>query len=153
MEAQDSEGNVTRLVAHDIPEQLTKQGLVRELVQEPKRCERQAFNHDLHTEIRHVPTTVIDDVVEQQAQVSIDLILATHLFLEITGEHFDVTSFVHNLSACVQLGVVPRHCLGDLRSAQQGTLLAVEELGQLPTTAFDSEFDPFLVAPLGEWCL
>ena len=79
-----------------------------------ERGKRQTFHHDLHTEVRHVPATVIDDVVEQEAKVCIDLISAFKFFIEIPSKHFNVARFIYNLSARVQLRVVPWHSFNNL---------------------------------------
>ena len=47
-------------------------------------------------------------------------------------EGLDVPALVHRLRRTVQLGVQPRHRLGDLAGREQGTLLAVQELREHP---------------------
>jgi hypothetical protein len=47
-------------------------------------------------------------------------------------EGLDVAALVDHLGAAVELGVEPRHRLGDLRGGEERPLLAVEELAQHP---------------------
>ena len=150
-QAEHTERNVAGFVAHDIAQQLLEQWLLGGLVQEAKGCERKALNHDLHAQVGHVPAAVVDDVVEQHAQVSVHLVAATELLVEVTSEHFNVAGFVHHLGAGVQLGVVPRDGLDDLGGADQCTLLAVQELAELPVATLDTKLEPLFVAPLGHW--
>ena len=135
------------LVAHDVTQQLLEQRLRRELVQEPERGQGEALDHHLHAEVRHVPPAVVDDVVEQHPQVGVDLEPAVELLLQVAGEDLDVARLVDDLRRGVQLGVVPRHGLGDLRGAQQRALLAVQELGQRPPALVDAELEPLLARP------
>ena len=139
---------MTGLVAHHVAQQLLEQRLLRDRVEEAERSQRQTLDHHLHAEIGHVPPAVVDDVVEQHPQVSIDLEAAAELLIEVAAEHLDVAGFVDDLGACVQLGVVPRHGLDDLRGADQRTLLAVQELAELPVEAMHTELEPLLLAPL-----
>ena len=67
LQREHAERDVTRFVAHDVAEQLLEQRLGRHLVHEAERGEREALDHDLHAEVRHVPAAVGEDVVEQQA--------------------------------------------------------------------------------------
>ena len=152
-EAQHTEGNVTCFVAHHVTQQLLKQRLVGQLVQVAESGEGKTLNHDLHTEVGEVPTRILDDVIEQHLEVRVDWVAATEFFVEVATEHLDVTCFVHHLRAGVQLGVVPRHGLDDFGCADERTLLAMEELRQRPLAALDTELEPLLVAPLGEWCV
>ena len=119
---------MTSFVAHDITQQLLEQRLVGHLLHVAESGEGKTLNHDLHSEVGHVPTAVIHDVVEQHTQVSVDLVRATQLLVEVTSEHFDVASFVNYLGAGVQLGVIPRNSLNDFRGTNKCTLLAVHEL-------------------------
>ena len=139
---------MTGLVTHDVPEQLLEERLLGHLVHEAERGERQPLDHDLHAEVRHVPPRVLDDVVEEHAQVGVDLEPTAELLVEIPGEHLHVAGLVDDLGGGVQLGVVPGHGLGDLGGAQQGALLAVQELRERPAPLVDPELEPFLVAPL-----
>jgi len=91
-EAEHAEGHVTGFVAHYVAQQLLEQWLACQLVQVTERSKRKALDHDLHTQIREVPTRIFDDVVEQQTEVSIDWVTATKFFVEITSEHFNVTA-------------------------------------------------------------
>ena len=90
--------------------------------------ESKTLYHDLHSEVGHVPTVVIHDVIEQHTQVSVDLVRTTELLIEVACEHFNVTCFVNHLGAGVQLGVVPRNSLNNFRGTDKCTLLAVHEL-------------------------
>ncbi len=138
------------LVAHHVAQHLPEQRLLGHLVHEAERGERQPLDHHLHAEVGHVPPGVVDDVVEQHPQVGVDLVAAAHLLVEIAGEHLDVAGLVDDLRGGVQLGVVPRHGLGDLGGAQQRTLLAVEELRQRPLAVLDAERQPLLLAPVAD---
>ncbi|MEZ5298794.1 MAG: hypothetical protein R2697_21680 [Ilumatobacteraceae bacterium] len=112
------------------------------------KAARRALDHDLHTEVGHVPAAVLDDVVEQHPQVGVDLELAAELLVDVPVEDLDVAGLVDHLRRRVQLGVVPRHGLDDLGGAEQGALFAVEELRQRPAALVDAELEPLLVAPL-----
>ena len=141
---------MARFVGHHVAEQLLEQRLGRELVDEAERGEREALDHDLHAEVGHVPTAVVDDVVEQQLQVRVDRVVARELGVEVLGEHLDVASFVHHLRRRVVLRVDPRNGLDDLGGAEQRALLAVHELAQRPVLRLDAELDPLLLGPLLE---
>ena len=119
---------MTGFVAHDVAQQLLEQGLIGHLLHVAECGESKTLNHDLHSEVGHVPTAVIHDVVKQHTQVSVDLVRTTQLLIEVTSEHFNVASFVDYLGAGVQLGVVPRNSLNDFRGTNKCTLLAVHEL-------------------------
>ena len=151
-EGEHAEGHVAGFVAHDVAQELFEQRLLGELVQEAECGEGEALDHDLHTEVRHVPAAVVDDVVEQHPQVGVHLVAAAELLVQVPTEDLDVASFVDDLRARVQLGVVPRHRLDDLRGADERALLTMEELAELPVTALDTEVEPLLVAPLRDRC-
>ena len=136
------------LVAHHVAEQLLQQGLARELVQVSERGQRETLDHHLHAEVSHVPPAVVDDVVEEHAQVGVDLESTTQFLVEVAGEDFDVTGLVDHLGRGVQLRVVPRHGLGDLGGAEKRTLLTVHELREAPLALQNRELGPLLVAPL-----
>ena len=136
------------LVAHHVAQHLLQQRLLGHLVHEAERGQRETLDHHLHAEVRHVPARVVDDVVEQHPQVGVDLEPATELLVDVAVEDLDVAGLVDDLRRGVQLGVVPRHGLDDLRRAQQRALLAVEELRQRPAALVDAELEPLLVAPL-----
>ena len=82
--------------------------------------------------------------------MGVHLVAAAELLVEVAGEHLHVAGLVDDLGAGVQLGVVPRHGLGDLGGADERALLAVEELRQRPLAVLDAELEPLLVAPLLE---
>ena len=75
LERQHAEGDVAGLVAHDVAQELLEQRLLGDLVHEAEGGERQALDHDLHAEVGHVPAAVVDDVVEQQAEVRVDRVV------------------------------------------------------------------------------
>ena len=52
-------------VAHDITQQFLQQWLGGHLLHVPESSQSQTFDHDLHTQVGHVPATVIDNVVKQ----------------------------------------------------------------------------------------
>src|SRR5262249_4566221 len=56
-----AEGNMARLVAHHVPEELLEQRLSRHLLDEPEGGEGETLDHDLHAEVGHVPPRVLDD--------------------------------------------------------------------------------------------
>ena len=130
LQRQHAEGDVAGLVAHDVAEQLLEQRLGGHLVHEAEGGQRQALDHDLHAQVGHVPAAVLDDVVEQQAQVGVDRVVAVELGVEVLGEDLDVAGLVHHLGGGVVLGVDPRHGLDDLGGADQRALLAVHELAE-----------------------
>ncbi|CAB4710282.1 unannotated protein [freshwater metagenome] len=136
------------LVAHHVAKELLEERLSGELVEEAEGCERESLHHHLHPEVRHVPATVVHDVVEEHPEVGVHLIAAAELFVDVAGEHLDVACLVDHLSGGVQLRVVPRNGLGDLCCADQRALLAVEELAECPPTALHAEFHPLLGPPL-----
>ena len=73
LEREHAERHVARLVGHDAGRDVLDQRLVGPL--QPHHAEgreREAFHHDLHAEVGHVPARVGDDVVEQHAQVAVD---------------------------------------------------------------------------------
>ena len=137
LQAEDAEGDVAGLVAHDVAQQLLEQRLGRHLVHEAEGGQGQTLDHDLHAEVGHVPAAVGDDVVEQQSEVGVDRVVPRQLVVEVLGEHLDVAGLVHHLGRGVVLGVDPRHGLDDLGRAQQRALLAVHELRQRPVLALD----------------
>ena len=122
-------------------------------MQVTKCCKRKTFDHDLHSQVRHVPTTVFDDVVQQHLQVCIYWIHAAHFFVEVTCEHFNVTSLVYYLCACIQLCVVPRDSFHNFGCADERTLFAVQKLRQRPSATFDTKLKPFFVIPFCEWSI
>ena len=65
LQREHAERDVTRFVAHHVAQQLLEQRLGGHLVHEAERGEREALDHDLHAEVRHVPAAVGEDVVEQ----------------------------------------------------------------------------------------
>jgi len=139
---------VTGFVAHHVAQQLLEQRLVGQLVQVAERGQGETLDHDLHAQISEVPARVVDDVVEQHLEVRVDRVTAAQLLVEVAGEHFHMARLVDHLRAGVQLGVIPRHGLGDLGGADERTLLAVEELRERPLSALDAELEPLFVAPL-----
>ena len=92
----------------------------------------------------------VEDVVEQQAEVRVDRVVARELVVEVLGEHLDVAGLVHHLRGRVVLGVDPRHGLDDAGGAEQRALLAVHELREQPVLRLDAELDPLLLGPLLE---
>ena len=125
LEAEHAEGDVAGLVGHDVAEQLLQQGLLGQLVHETERGQGQALDHDLHAEVGHVPTRVGDDVVEQEAEVAVQRVVARHLGVEVPREHLDVPRLVDHLGRRVVLGVDPRDRLDDLGGAQQLSLIHI----------------------------
>jgi hypothetical protein len=123
---------VPGLIGHHVAQELLQERLGRHLLDEPEGRQGEPLDHDLHTEVGHVPPRVLDDVVEKQPQVGVDRIVARQLLVEVLGEHLDVPGLVHDLGRRVVLGVDPRHRLDDLCRADERALLAVEELGQRP---------------------
>jgi len=88
---------VAGLVAHDVTEELLEQWLGGHLVEEAERGQRQALDHDLHAEVGHVPAAVVEDVVEQQAEVRVDRVVTRELLVEVLGEDLDVASLGDDL--------------------------------------------------------
>ena len=82
---------------------------MRHRVDEAEGGQGQALDHDLHAQVGHVPARVGHDVVEQQAQVGVDRVVARELLVEVLGEDLDVAGLVHDLGGGVVLGVDPRH--------------------------------------------
>jgi hypothetical protein len=76
LEGKNTERNVTGFIAHDISEEFLEQRFGGHVVHETEGGKRKALNHDLHTQISHIPTTVGDDVVEKKLQVGIDRIVS-----------------------------------------------------------------------------
>ena len=64
-----------------------------------------------------------------------------------------MAGLVDHLRRRKQLGVVPRHRLGDAGGADQCSLLAMHELRQAPVLALHAELQPLLVAPALEQAL
>jgi hypothetical protein len=90
---------------------------------------------------------VVDDVVEQHAEVGVDRVVARRAWCRGTGEHLDVAGLVHDLGRGVVLGVDPRDRLDDLGGAEQSALLAVHELAEGPVLLSRPSSHPLGVSP------
>jgi hypothetical protein len=64
--------------------------------------------------------------------LAVYLVLVAELLLDETPVHLHVPRLVHHLGRSVLLRLVPGHGVDDLRGGEQRTLLAVEELAELP---------------------
>ena len=140
---------MTGLVRHHISQELLEQRLVRHHLDEAEGGERQTFDHYLHPQVGHVPSWVGDDLVEEHLEVGVDRVVPRQLLVEIAGEHLHVPGLVHHLGGGVVLGVDPRDGRDDLGRAEQGALLAVEELRQRPVLRLHPEPEPLIRAPRG----
>ena len=110
--------------------------------------ERQSLDHDLHAHVRHIPTGVAEDIVDEELQIRVDGVVTVELGVQVASEHLDVARLVHHLRRRVVLRIDPRGGDHDLAGAQQGALLAVEELAHPPVEGLHLELQPFLVAPV-----
>ena len=73
-----------------------------------------------------------EDLVEQLLQLRVHRILVAELLLDEAAIDLDVARLVHHLRRAVLLALVPGHAVDDLRRREQGALLAVQELAELP---------------------
>ena len=90
-------------------------------------------------------------VVQQRAEVGVHRVLdAAQLLVQVLGEHLNVACLVDHLGGGVVLGVDPRDGLDDLGGADQGALLAVQELAEAPVHRLDAQVLPFLLVQLVE---
>lgn len=108
---------------------------------------RQTLDQDLHAKVGHVPTRVAEHVVEQRAQVRVDRVRRLDL-VEVAGVRLDVAGLVHDLRRRVVLRVDVGDGLHDLGGADQGALLTVEELAELPRDHVASHVAAFLLREL-----
>src|SRR5262245_17841215 len=86
VERDDAEGHVPRLVADNVVEEVGQERLGARLVHEAERRHRQAFHHDLHAEVLHVPARVGEDLVEQGLQVRVDPVRSAQLLVQVARE-------------------------------------------------------------------
>src|SRR2546426_788049 len=132
VQGEDAEGDVSRLVPHDVVRELGQQRLLAELVHVAEGGHGEPLDHDLHAEVLHVPARVGQDLVEQRLQVPVDRVRAGELLAQIARVDLHVARLVHHLARGVELRLDPGGGGRDLRGGEQRALLAMHELRERP---------------------
>ena len=130
LEGQDPEGHVAGLVGHHVAEHRLQEGFLGGSEHQAEGGQGQSLDHHLHTEVDEVPAFVAEHLVYERLEVLVDGVGGRHLLVEVPGEGLHVAGLVDHLGGGVVLGIDPRDRLHEACRAQQGALLAVEELAE-----------------------
>ena len=108
----DAKGNVACFIANHQVDNLLEKRVMGGQLEGVEGRQSQALNDDLHADEFQVPARIGKDLVEQCFQVGVHRIQDADLFLQVPGEHFNVSGLVKSLTRRIELGIVGRRATG-----------------------------------------
>src|SRR5262249_60842690 len=93
-ERQSAERDVPRLVLHHVGRDRAPERIRGLVADDPEGGERDAFDEDLHAQVREVPARILQRVVEQPLEVAVDRVRERELLVQQARVRFDVPRLV-----------------------------------------------------------
>ncbi len=126
-----AEGDVPRFILHDVCVDRGGERIFRHVANSRKGRQREPLDKHLHAEVRHVPSRVAQDLIEQHLERRRDRINDIELFVQQALVDLDMARLIHHLGGGIELRLDIGDLLDDLRGANQRALLAMEELRKI----------------------